>query len=342
MVSSMSKRIPASARRATSRLFSTSDSTCSAASGPIRASAADRSSPPEATASRWNASRCGASRSASLQAMVAPQALMADGQITRPRAQVDRLREIRQQRLGCEHACPGGREHDAQRQAVDAAAHLRHRGSVVVVELKVGRHRACGAHEELDGSRIGQPRAIRFRGWHLERRDGQLVFACEPQRLSTRGQDDQSRAGAEQLRQVGRGVQHVLEVVDQHQPGLLVDHLLHTRLERRSGTGTLRDAERSRHRRQHVRRCGDDGEIHENATWSAKSALQSFSSGQREPRLPTPPGPVSVISLAPSPIRAEQCSPAAPTPNQRQQRMREEAPSRTRACQPILDPNACN
>ena len=122
----------------------------------------------------------------------------------------------------------GGGELECERQVVEPAAELGDR----LVRLEP---RALA--EELDRLRLG------------ERRHRVLDLAADPQQLPARDQEPQVGAGLEQLRELGRRLDDLLEVVEQQQKLALADVL---------GEAVLRP-ERLRDRLGHERGVAEGG-----------------------------------------------------------------------------------
>ena len=163
-----------------------------------------------------------------------------------------------------EHARSRGGELDRQRQVVEAAAEL--------LDRRRRPQRRERAAEELDRVRLG------------ERRHGVLDLAADAQQLAARHEQAQVRTRLDQPRELGRRVDHLLEVVEQQQQLALADVLAQARpsprASARSSRARARDraASRARPRRRRLRYSG--------------TSSAAASSASRV--LPEPPGPVSV------------------------------------------------
>ena len=118
--------------------------------------------------------------------------------------QVESLREPVEDLRGSEDAGAGGGELESERQVVEPAAELGDR----LVRLEP---RALA--EELDRLRLG------------ERGHGVLDLAPDAEELPARDQEAQVGARLEQLRELGRRLDHLLEVVEQQQELALADVL---------------------------------------------------------------------------------------------------------------------
>ena len=134
------------------------------------------------------------SRAASLARIGVPAAL----------EQVEPLREALEDLRRGEDARARGGELERERQVVEAAAELGDR----LVRLEP---RALA--EELDRLGLGQ------------RRDRVLDLAADAQQLAARDEQLQVRAALEQLAELGRRLDHLLEVVEQQQQLALADVL---------------------------------------------------------------------------------------------------------------------
>jgi hypothetical protein len=110
--------------------------------------------------------------------------------------QVEPLAESIEDLRGSKHAAACRSELDRERQLVEAATELGDR--------LVGLER-CALAEELDRLRLG------------ERRHRVLDLAIDPQQLPAGDEKPQVGAGFEQLRELGRRLGHLLEVVEQQQ-----------------------------------------------------------------------------------------------------------------------------
>ena len=133
-------------------------------------------------------------------------------------------REALEQRLRGEGACPRGRQLDRQRQAVKPAADRLDLAGVVVREGKTGLRGLGSAHKEPHRRRPAGALGIgAFRG----RRQGQWwqregVLAGDAQHGPAGDQAGQPRTGGEELHDQRRGVDDVLEVVQDEQRMLAV------------------------------------------------------------------------------------------------------------------------
>jgi len=131
--------------------------------------------------------------------------------------QLPAVGQVRVELAGREGPQTRRRELDGERDALQLPADRGHGGSVVLGEGKVGVDRPGPVEEELDGVVPLQRLRPGRRAGYDERRDGVLHLPLDAQRLPTRRQDPDSRAGAEQG--VGHHRRHVDDVlaVVQHQ-----------------------------------------------------------------------------------------------------------------------------
>ena len=196
------------------------------------------------------------------QEVVAPgergaQRLLASGQVAPlAREQGQRLIEARQHRLRRQDARPRGGQLDGQGEAIQAAADLRDRGVILGVDAEVRTH-LLGAL--LEQGHAGGQRAVAG-GIERERRHRLLVLALHPQRLARRDEDLEARARRGDAADGGRGVEHLLEVVEHEQRALAAqvgdEQLLGLAAVRGQG-----DLERRLNGREHVLRRADAGEL---------------------------------------------------------------------------------
>ena len=107
------------------------------------------------------------------------------------------------------HACGG--KLDGEGQRVETPTQLGYGLAVVVVDGEVWPHLARSLLEEPHGR--GDIPTISVR----QRRNGNLSLAVDAQRFAARGQDLQMRRRREQRRDVGRGLEHLLEIVEHEQ-----------------------------------------------------------------------------------------------------------------------------
>ena len=130
----------------------------------------------------------------------------------------DLLQEI----LGGERPAAGGGQLDRQRQAVQRHAEPRHRQRILRIQAEAQIHGAGTLCKELHGGDLRK-----FGRWGQVRQAGQsqgrhrhLVFAIEVQRHAARGEDLELRRDLEPGRDLRRGRQQVLEIVQDQQQGM--------------------------------------------------------------------------------------------------------------------------
>ena len=121
-----------------------------------------------------------------------------------------------------------------------------------------------------------------------QRRNGDLPLAADVQRFAARGEDLQVRTGPEQLRDVGGGLEHLLEIVEDEErasgPQEAEQQLL-----RISAGGWRGDLEGGDDGGHHVARVAHAGEGHvEDAV--AKRGAEGVGQMDREARLAGTPG----------------------------------------------------
>ena len=133
--------------------------------------------------------------------------------------------------LEAEHLDARRRELESQRQVVEPAADLRHDRGRLEVRIDDARSRA----EEADG-------LLRH-----ERRHRVLLLGGDPERLAARHEDPQPAATRQQIGEVGRHVEELLEIVQKEQELLLRDVV----------GELLRRAEHLGDRVEHERRIAD-------------------------------------------------------------------------------------
>jgi hypothetical protein len=140
---------------------------------------------------------------------------------------------------------PRGRQLDREGQAIESPADRQDPGGVLVGDAEGWPHQLRPLFEQRDGVGSGQGRRG-GRGFGLRQRQRRHLpaqFALHPERLTARRQDDQGRAGRQQVfRHVGRGLRHVLAVVEHHQHpvvGYLFGHRLGGVLARSVGHAEL-------------------------------------------------------------------------------------------------------
>ena len=151
-----------------------------------------------------------------------PKGLLALGEIAGTAAQQSEpVVEPVAEHVWREQGEAGGRELDRERQAVEPAADLRDGGGVVVGqrEIRVDDARAVDEQSRRPRTRRWPRRGLTAVGRReRERGNGEDLLSSDVERLSTRGEDRQLRAGAQQAGDDGRRFGDLLEVVedDQH------------------------------------------------------------------------------------------------------------------------------
>ena len=218
-----------------------------------------------------------------------PQGALPLGQIHRAGAErVQRGREPVQQRGRVQQPGPGGGQLDGQRQALQAATDLSHRRCVAFGEGKAGPHRAGPVHEQRHRRGGLQLRDQGSAGTGRQRRDRVFPLGPQPEHRTAGGQDRQLRAAGQQLAQVGRDLDHLLQVVQDQQPGAVAERL-GQRLCRRARprqVGARRPADGG----QHQPGIGDRLQRHEHGA-RAEPAPQQLAYRHREPGLADPARP---------------------------------------------------
>ena len=196
--------------------------------------------------------------------------------------EVEPLLEPPQDRLRREQLHPSCRELDRERKTVEAPADPRHCGRVLVRELEARLDRAGAVEEELDGGRACErASALTVRLGQGERRHRELPLLAQAQRGLARHERGHSGRRAEQLVDERRRGQHLLEVVEHEQAGI-VSQPSRDRLDERHVGGFL-DAEHARDRRAHDFGVADRGQVDEERSAELSSELRGRSEG--EPRL---------------------------------------------------------
>ena len=152
------------------------------------------------------------------QEAVAPQqgrsqALLAFRDVDLPGGDLERVVEPREQCPRTEELDPRGDQLDGERQPVQTPADVADVVGVRGREGEVRPDEPCPADEELDRASCPLGPVVGHRqGW-----DGVLVLAPQVQRSAGRREDLHARPGREELRDDGRGVGQLLEVVQHEQ-----------------------------------------------------------------------------------------------------------------------------
>ena len=154
-----------------------------------------------------------------------------------------------------------GGELDRERQPVEPAAGGGDVGRVLVRELEVGPQRDRALDEQLDRLRCERvlQRDCAVAGGERERRHREQPLAAHAQRRTAGHERGDTRAVPEQLGQAGRGVGHLLEVVEHEQQLPLAQAALeHLEWRVIAGTGNRQRCGRwqRRRRRPRARRSG--------------------------------------------------------------------------------------
>jgi hypothetical protein len=123
---------------------------------------------------------------------------------------------------------PGGRELDAQRQAIEPARDFGHGARVVVGHGEARRNGSRALNEQGDGLDLAQD----TEGWELARirdvqwRDRELLLTGDAQHRPARDEDVKLRGDGEELGDNGRtSLDHLLEVVEDQQQLAMLDEL---------------------------------------------------------------------------------------------------------------------
>ena len=128
--------------------------------------------------------------------------------VTAALEQVEPLRDPLEQLLGAEQLEPCGGQLDGEREPIEAADQLVHRGRVA----DIGPDSLRPFDEQRDGISL------------VHRRQVELGLAGDAQRLAARHQEAKSRSGREQLRNGARCVrEQLLQVVEDDMGSLLTD-----------------------------------------------------------------------------------------------------------------------
>ena len=151
------------------------------------------------------------------------------------------LERLRREQL---HACGG--ELDGQRQPVEPPADLLDRLAVELVVLEGRQRRFRPRREERDRVR------------RAERRNGQLALVREVQPLAARDEHGDAGRIRERAREVRRGAEHVLEVVEDQEHAALAEMVVQRLLQGAAARGF--DAERLADRRHDERGVVDAAE----------------------------------------------------------------------------------
>ena len=209
-------------------------------------------------------SRSWSSRSPKLHSTVARRVRWRSGRSRGPVPRASRTCSSRSSSaVGGEHSGASRGELDRERKPVEAAADLRDRGSVRVVQREVVANRPRAVHEETHrGKRrdLVERRPLR-ECRHRQRLDRVIPLSAESQQGAARGEDRDVRAFGEELIELGCRAGHLLEVVE-HQQRRGRREVLDQGVERRA-----RAFDRRTHRRgnsgQHERGIGDRRESDE-------------------------------------------------------------------------------
>ncbi len=183
---------------------------------------------------------------------------------------------------------PRGRQLDGQRDPVEAAADLHHRGRLASVADREARRNVLRPFDE-QGHRGRVDACADVQRGH---RPQPLVGDSES--FAAGGHNLGRRRGREDgLDQIGGGIEHVFAVVEHQQPHPALQgggHALGYAL-----AGLLGDAQHRGHRVGHRRRIGDRGQFEKpDAVGKFIASRAATSSASRV--LPTPPTPVSVTN----------------------------------------------
>ena len=138
-----------------------------------------------------------------------------------------------------------------------------------------------------------------------------LLLGPQAQHRAAGGQDRQAGAAGQQLTQVAGGPDHLLQVVQDQQPGTVAD-LLGQGLQRRARprqVGAYRPADAG----EHQPGIGDRRQRDERGS-HAEAVTQPLAHRHRQPVLPTPPGPVRVTNRTPGRSTRLATSPMACSP----------------------------
>ncbi len=140
--------------------------------------------------------------------------------------------EPRQQRVRREQLDARRRQLERQRQPLQPPTDRRDRDRVRIGEGELGAGGPAARHEEARGGGSGDIDRARLPGiGHSQRRQRELVLAGEAQRGPARHQDPQPGAVRQQIGDERRGLQQVLEVV-QDEEDLPGTEMAHDRLDR--------------------------------------------------------------------------------------------------------------
>ena len=183
------------------------------------------------------------------------------------REDVEALVQARAQALDAEQRQARRGEFDGQRDAVQPAADLDHRGGIGGGQREMRNQRLRPRHEQLHRSRVGDVRhgvggvCRGIGGGHRQRAQAMDMFAGGLQRLLAGDQQAQVRCGGGQrLDEFGHGSGQVLAVVEQQQRALRREQRNHG-LQRRTIAAELH-TQRPCHRRGQQRAVGERRQFH--------------------------------------------------------------------------------
>ena len=208
-----------------------------------------------------------------------PQRLMANGQVAVSCGQeLERTGDPRQDLRRREEVAPGRRELDRERDSVEQAADLGDGRRVRFGQLESRVDRSGTGHEHRHGVvllELVEPEAGAGR---LERRHGVDIFARKPQRSPARRHGAEPGRPGQQLRDRGRRLENVLEVVENEQEVARSESC-----EQRSAGFVVfvRDTDGRSERRPDEGRFGKARELHEDGALRG-SRSEGFGDGDRE------------------------------------------------------------
>jgi hypothetical protein len=167
-----------------------------------------------------------------------------------PAQELEPVAEAREQVLGPQQLHPRRDQLDGERQAVQAAADLRHRLRVVLPDREAGTYGPRPLDEEAHGV-VGAHLVEGAVAGEAQRVDRELVLALDVQDGAARDDDGEARAAPEELGHQRGGIGQLLEVVEDHERAAVAeevpDHLEPPRVAAGAGGAADAEAERPHH-----------------------------------------------------------------------------------------------